>query len=274
MNSDQIISPSLNFLTWNCNSLSDIKIRQLETYLATVEIQIHVIALLETRPVVEILSQLKKLRSKSYTLYQYSCPGRPIIPVDFPAADDRAGLGGGICVLIHNSLFARELSEYHFAGQLPAPDLSQSHSSDLVWFDLDYGDQPLRIGIGYFHSLNSGEGANELLNNISMATSDHRGPVLLAGDFNLHHEAWDNREFGNNQTITNSNNFFRFTEANGLTILNTIHSSTRFQPTYFSTKNTGTVLDLALTNQPALVTGFEILDNSILQSDHRPFSLK
>jgi hypothetical protein len=34
------------------------------------------------------------------------------------------------------------------------------------------------------------------------------------------------------------------------------------------------VLDLALTNQPALVTGFEILDNSILQSDHRPILTK
>ncbi len=273
------LNPTINFLSWNCNSLNETKINSLELFLSDPTSPIiHVIALLEAHTTTRAIDRLKKLRARSYTIYPYSCPTRRQIPNDYPAADDRTGIGGGIIILIHNTLFAKELLSLRFAGQLQDSAINEStlesKSSDIVWFDLDYGEHFLRFGAVYLHSENTVESNRSLLNSIRSAIDDHHGPVLIAGDFNYLHQNWEGIETSvdrnHNSRFTNANAFITLQEEVNLILLNTSTPATRFVKTHANTRGTDHVLDLALTTDHSIIADFQILYDPRFQSDHRP----
>jgi hypothetical protein len=129
-----------------------------------------------------------------------------------PDASARAGSGGGIGVLIIKAVFATPLSDLHFCRDASASSISHSHSSDVVWFDLPLeSNQWLRLGGAYFHSMNTSAGHSALQDNLSAAINSHNGPLIVGGDFNVHHHQWDKHvPYLHNQQQTNSNRFSSF----------------------------------------------------------------
>lgn len=265
----------LNILYWNCNWFGMDKLNQLEAFVRQAPLtQYHIIALVEARPSKDMRDRLQRSMGRSYTVYSYGSPRNSMVIPDYnPPANNRANTGGGIFVLVHNTLFPEEQCALQYSSSPLRAPLDSSHSSDIVWLDIDYGEHPLRLGVAYFHPAIDTPATKALLGNIKDALTDHRGPVVLAGDFNLHHPDWESQpapQLNHNQNWLNSGAFRKFIGEHGLQILNTQFPAAAYRPTHFAAGCRPGVLDLALATDTSVVTDMQVVSRDILHSDHHP----
>lgn len=259
---------SLRIVCWNLNFLNSTKSTGLQAFLSTSQDPIHVIFLLETRPSELTIKQLVRC-CPHYQHFWYHIPDQPL-PQSL-LHGEREGTGGGISVLIHNSLTPIERRELRFRNSSTAGDCL---SSDMVWFELNWapGSQ-LAVGAAYLHSNTTGRGVKRFTDNIDAARARFGDtPMVLMGDFNLHHSTWTDKPVDANQVRTNSNAFHRYLVDTELTVVNAEFPSTRFKPTFSIDTVRESVLDLALTTHTALIENLEIL-KSMMFSDHTPLLL-
>jgi hypothetical protein len=160
---------------------------------------------------------------------------------------------GGCIVYTHNDLPVTPLP----AISVFRPD-NESPTS-LVWFKLRLPSSPshLLLGFCYLQPNTSDAELHDFNCSVDNALALHL-PVLLLGDMNARHAEWSpgapNSQGRTIKTLIDTHNF---------TLLNSVYAP--FQPTFRS----GSVLDLALTNDPT-VSSFQILSHVGLDSDHEP----
>lgn len=160
---------------------------------------------------------------------------------------------GGCIVYTHNDLPVTPLPSISvFRPNIESP-------TSLVWFKLRLPSSPSHLLLGFCYLQPNASISDLLAINCSVddALALHL-PVLLLGDMNARHAEWSpgapNTQGRTIKTLIDTHNF---------TLLNSVYAP--FQPTFRS----GSVLDLALTNDPS-VSSFQILSHSGLDSDHEP----
>ena len=176
---------------------------------------------------------------------------------------------GGIVILIHNSI-AIDSS----AHGLPEFGPSQTgDSSTLKWIRVRAPHRKSFI-IGAVYLTPNTDITNIRLLHQSLDTAGLIDtPIFLVGDYNLHHSNWSN--FATNRCSTQSQMFSAYVNNNGWSVLNADylpHVPTRPNP---SNHNTGTIIDLAVTNSDHLVQKLYVDEDwsNLLNSDHTPLIL-
>lgn len=129
---------------------------------------------------------------------------------------------------------------------------------------LPYTSTPVIIGVAY-HRADDNSSLTSICNCIRYTMNQNPNtPVILLGDWNAHHEKWNN-----NSRLTNGygNELDHLIQQCKLTIVNNQFISSRYQSTHIK----GGVLDLILTSHPHLFKSCHIKPDQLrLISDHYP----
>jgi Endonuclease-reverse transcriptase len=249
-------------LFWNCQSLRS-RVTDLQYVLASPECSSlfapynspGLVALVETRCV--DAASLPRVAGYSWTVHAAS-----------------ATRGGGVALLYHSSVACGELLSLpglEAENEVPG-GLSQS-SSAVMWRLIRFAYlPPFVLGIIY---LAPGAGVNtvsSLLRCINAAISLSM-PVLLVGDFNLHHRLWHcplpatpaSAAFADGLSVSN------WCVLNGILMPEVIT-----RPSCNLRAGPGSIIDLAISSDPSLVSSMTVPTNALpyLESDHLPILLE
>ena len=146
----------------------------------------------------------------------------------------------------------------------PSKITSNKQPSTLHWFELKISaiPTPILLGITYIHPNSTSHDLKQISNNITHTHTiahNNNASVLLAGDFNQHCEEW-----GQTSTIHTASPILYNSLTNcNLHNLNFIYQNN--QPTHQKS-----VIDLAFTDSPNIISNFQIASSLPLLSDHKP----
>ena len=175
----------------------------------------------------------------------------PTVPGYIWAHRHHTSRSGGIAVLYHNSIACLSMPTLNAQGAALVSD--PASAAAVLWLTMRYPHRPaFLLGVGYLPpayrtpAVNV-EGVRGMCASLSQACT-HRLPVLLVGDFNLHHRDWED-EVRANSTVAPANEFADFMREQDWTILNPLlmpHGITR--PNLSSVVSHDAVIDLAITD--------------------------
>jgi hypothetical protein len=168
---------------------------------------------------------------------------------------------GGSVFFIHSSVQYTLRCDLHLN---PRKLNSRKHPSSMHWLQLKVNSIPhsIFLGITYIHPKCTVHDINEINKNIINCQNVASGllsSVLLTGDFNQHCSEWGQSSPPHtaHPILVNS-----FTSLN-LSNLNLIYDPD--QPTH-----TKSIIDLAFSDSPAIISHFEVAKHFPLLSDHKP----
>ena len=263
-------SPSspIKLVFWNCASLAQ-RLKD-GSILALLNPELTpdpptILALVETRWV-DRDSSLPKSRIRTARL--------PYIPNYTWAHRHHTAKSGGIAVLYHNSIACLTMAALN--TQSASLDNNPASAAAALWLTMRYPHSPaFLLGVGYLPPFNTTaetlEGVRGLCASLGLASTCQL-PVLLLGDFNLHHSDWEDAGRLNVSTVASSE-FANYMKDNHWSILNPIlmpGSITR--PTH-KANGFDAVIDLAITDSPHLFTSMDTEYKDVLHSDHYPVTL-
>lgn len=174
---------------------------------------------------------------------------------------------GGLATYVHSSAFYERRHDLEAISAPPGPQASLP----IMWLHVSSSHQLLLCGVVYRNPSSSPALLTALQNNIQAVTALGVAPVLILGDFNLHHTSWHDTHPDPSRLGTQ---FADFCTDNDLTILNTTlapGAPTR-QPSAVSPHPS--IIDLAITDSPTLVTHMQIPTSLPLLTDHYPLVLQ
>jgi exonuclease III len=194
----------------------------------------------------------------------------------------------GIVMYIHHTCTFKPL--YHIPHCTPyRPD----HSTTVVgwvWVSSQFLPCPIVVGGAYLSHASIEDDVVAMTRCIRDAgisasrPNEESLPIFLLGDFNARHPRWsegDSTRNGRgswvNAHLLNQHDVDDHTHA-ALQLLNTRFSNTRRVPTHVSTsithgRGSDSVLDLAMTSHPNMVSSMHILTDEFIRSDHMPIML-
>jgi hypothetical protein len=124
--------------------------------------------------------------------------------------------------------------------------------------------RPVLIAAVYLHPKVAQQRLIAALNSISAAIDTHTGhTVYVVGDFNARDPSW-----GDTTSTHYAQHIVHFAATAGLHVLNP-----HFIPGKPTRPSSGTIIDLAFTNEPSRVVSLSIADTYGLESDHLPLRL-
>jgi endonuclease/exonuclease/phosphatase family metal-dependent hydrolase len=261
---------NIKILYWNAESISG-KFDQLKYFISANQAKdklVHIIAISEARLADKQVPPVLQTTAGVYTPHFFQSP------VDKSRREGDIYSSGGLLVYTHhtiqNIVFNPENQLSNTAKNISP---TQLQSTDVVWGDIEFSGNTLRIGIAYFHPQAVDVVYQALAENVKFNIENHRGPLLLGGDFNLKHSSWSAHTGINPEKGTRGNmaeKFDEFIDENDLVLLNSIYAPD--VPTLFphNLNFKPSTVDLVLTNQVNISTGLVVLEDSGLVSDHRP----
>jgi hypothetical protein len=192
---------------------------------------------------------------------------------------------GGLAILIHKSIPCQAINHI--------PKIQSTTSTDIMWIKIKLQNNPESIiGLTYFTPQIDQTSLNNCIFNIECALSIEL-PVILLGDFNMHHSDWNETISTSTAPNSQTNRFVDFCYTHDLYCLNPIHipnQSTRIninqnqlinsQPDSNNsqnlTKHKQSIIDLIITSNPEIITSIHISPtwNEILTSDHVVLSIQ
>jgi hypothetical protein len=208
-------------------------------------------------------------RFRNYSHYQFKHPTEPT----------------GIVMYIHSSCTYLPLTDIpHCTPYRPA----QSRTvAGFVWISSPCLPSPIVIGGAYMHDHMIESDVAALAEHIALASlplptsvSTTPLPVFLLGDFNAHHLSWDpmcrdlpapslnKGKWLHKHLLAPTASILHPTAAK-LMLVNNMFNNTRFVTTH-SSLSSDSVLDLAFTTHPRMITSMEILTDEEIGSDHYP----
>jgi hypothetical protein len=267
-NSKPTYNNNLRVLYWNACTFNYNKWNQLQVYLNnqydnSIENNIiHIICISEAKLTNSSLNTTELLRGRfgSYIRYYYPCELNP---------NDTSSDGGGLLFYIHSTIHVVECNTLSLTNT--SPDLlgSDKFSSDVRWIQFEYGNNiKFTLGSIYLHPSASHRAVDCCIKNIKNCIDKTKGPILIAGDFNLKHPLWS-KHYG--KSINKSSEYVvDFIDKYNLTLLNIIYAKHEITLKPFAMLRAESVVDLALTNQPEYINQMNVLMDSGLLSDHNP----
>jgi len=148
----------------------------------------------------------------------------------------------------------------------------------VLWLTMRYPHcPPFLLGVGYLPPCSSAaaekvEGVRGLCASLSQA-STYQLPVLLVGDFNLHHPDWEDK-VRSGVTVAAPVEFADYIRENNWTVLNPLLMPGGItRPNHISADGYDSVIDLAITDSPNLFTTMDTEYKDVLRSDHYPVTL-
>lgn len=251
------MSTSHSILLWNCRSLCP-KVNDLKYALCSSDsvslfapyLVPRVVALTECHISIDT-------RLPTVPLYSWST---------FPGATSH---GGGLALLCHHSVSCTELPHL--------PSLPPDTNSAIMYRLLRFPHrQPFIIGVVYLSPSPGGvslQVVHSLFLSITVALSLTL-PLLVLGDFNLHHPLW----LCPGPPSPASNYFAEQLLDSDLTVLNPLLMPDAItRPTIADQPmGLGSIIDLVITNDSALISSMSILPqlSALLHSDHQPIMLE
>lgn len=198
----------------------------------------------------------------------------------------------GIIMYIHESV------SFHAMTHIPHslhyhPDRSRTIAA-FVWISHPLLSTPVVIGGVYVSHQTTEDDVVALTHALTHASSplpttststsaiSSSLPVFLMGDFNSRHPMWDN---GVTTTTTQLDKWIyqhllsptaqlQHVALPKLTLLNTCFTSSKFHHTHVNTSHyLESVLDLAMSSHPHMISSMRVLSDSCIQSDHYPISI-
>ena len=200
----------------------------------------------------------------------------PYVPNYTWAHRHHTGRSGGIAVLYHNSIACLNMTTLN--TQSAALAGNSTSPAAALWLTMRYPHRPpFLLGVGYLPPAYSTtaekvEGVRGLCASLSHARA-HQLPVLLVGDFNLHHSDWEDIVSpGDSPAAPNA--FADYMRDNDWTILNPLLMPGGItRPNHIDVDGYDAVIDLAITDSPHLFTTMDTEYKDVLHSDHYPVTL-
>ena len=263
-------SPSspIKLVFWNCSTLpqrlKDGSIHALLNPALTLDPP-TILALVETRWVDQDPSS-RQSRIRTARL--------PYVPNYTWAHRHHTARSGGIAVLYHNSIACMPMDSLN---ALSAPlDGVPSSAAAALWLTMRYPhNPPFLLGVGYLPPqptiAQALAGVQGLCASLNQASS-HKLPVLLVGDFNLHHGDWENT-FNRNVNTNASNKFADYLSDHHWTVLNPALMPDGVTRPSDHADGYDAIIDLAITDSPHLFTSMDTDYKDVLHSDHYPVTL-
>ena len=265
-------SPSspIKLVFWNCASLAQ-RLKD-GSILALLNPELTsdpptILALVETRWVDQDPSARKS---------QIRTARLPHVPNYTWAHRHHTGRSGGIAVLYHNSVACLTMTALN--TQSAALTGRPTNPAAALWLTMRYPHRPpFLLGAGYLPPAYSTaaekvEGVRGLCAALSQART-YQLPVLLVGDFNLHHSDWEDVVSpGDSPAAPNA--FADYVRDNNWTILNPLLMPGGItRPNHMNMDGYDSVIDLAITDSPQLFTSMDTEYKDVLHSDHYPVTL-
>ncbi|MGH2639097.1 MAG: reverse transcriptase domain-containing protein [Rhabdochlamydiaceae bacterium] len=196
--------------------------------------------------------------------------------------------GGGIALLHHHSIAVQHLDSFskHFSPSVSDSLSSQSNNAAIMWHKIRAPHTPtFLLAICYIPPQN-----NSTTHCMEQCTLSIRAisatypstPLLILGDFNVRHRSWNDNPHPNDPRSPAAKLLASFISNQQYVILNNIfipglptRPATLPPPSSVlnSLADTGSILDLAITDNPALVSNLSFEHQYDLHSDHLPLTL-
>ena len=192
----------------------------------------------------------------------------------------------GIIMYIHTSCtYMPLLNIPHCTPYRPA--LSRTIVG-FVWVSSPCLSSPIVVGGAYMHDQMIESDVAALAEHIALASlplpMSVSTPVFLLGDFNTHHLSWDPQSRNLSAPALHKGKWMHkhllaptarmlHPTLPKLTLINTMFKNTKFVPTH-SSITSDSVLDLAFTSHPHMVTHMNILTDEEIGSDHYPIMIQ
>ena len=177
-------------------------------------------------------------------------------------------------MLYHNSIACLPMAALNTHSA--SLDNNPTSAAAALWLTMRYPHSPpFLLGVGYLPPYSTTaetvEGVRGLCVSLNQA-STHQLPVLLLGDFNLHHSDWEDAGRLNVSTVA-STEFADYMKDNHWSVLNPILMPDGITRPTHKTNGTDSVIDLAITDSPHLFTSMDTEYRDVLHSDHYPVTL-
>ena len=226
-----------------------------------------ILALVETRWVDQDPS-LHKRRAHAARL--------PYVPNYTWAHRHHTSRSGGIAVLYHNSIACLPMAALNELGA--SLDNDPTSAAAALWLTVRYPHSPpFLLGVGYLPPYKTNApstgGVRGLCASLGQASS-HQLPVLLVGDFNLHHGDWEDAwRFNISAPSAASAEFADYVKDTHWTVLNPSLMPDGVTRPASRTDGFDAVIDLAITDSPHLFLSMDTGYKDVLHSDHYPVTL-
>jgi hypothetical protein len=203
---------------------------------------------------------------------------------------DNKSPGGGIALLHHNSIAVTHLDQ--LSQRIPTtnpnqpmdiPPVKHSDSGAVMWLTVRPPHAPtFLLGIAYIPPQNNDRSwaIQHLTRSIDTSVSQHpRIPMLLIGDLNLRHSDWGDTtryDYHRHDHDPAPSYLATYLTSNNLLTLNTVHlyGLTTCRDSRFPLdRSKGSIIDLAITNTPSLVSNITMEHEAALNSDHLPLTI-
>ena len=200
----------------------------------------------------------------------------PYVPNYTWAHRHHTSRSGGIAVLYHNSIACLPMAALNTLSA--SLDNDPATAAAALWLTMRYPHSPpFLLGVGYLppykSALANAEGVRGLCASLSQASS-HQLPVLLVGDFNLHHGDWEDAwRFNGSAASVASAGFADYMKDNHWTVLNPQLMPGGVTRLAHVINSFDAVIDLAITDSPHLFLSMDTEYKDVLHSDHYPVTL-
>lgn len=194
----------------------------------------------------------------------------------------------GIVMYVHESV------SFHIMSHVPHalhyhPDRSRTLAA-FIWVSHPLLPSPIVVGGVYISHQTTEDDVIALTHAITnmpfptipLSTHLTRTPVFLLGDFNSRHPIWDNNVTSPttqldkwiHQHLLTPTALTQHIHMPTLTLLNTRFTSSKYHHTHVNTSHyLESVLDLAMSSHPHMVSSMHVLSDSGIQSDHYPITI-
>ena len=180
---------------------------------------------------------------------------------------------GGLAILLHDSIACLPMTTLNNRSN-PISTAATSASA-VMWHTIRFPNTlPFLLGVGYLapSDVSSNNLATEAMCKSLQLAAAEGLPLLLVGDFNLHHPDWLDFNAGGNTTPPQV--LATHVVSSSLTILNAVLMPGQVtRPTDRAHGVGGSIIDLAITNAPQLVVSMDTDHSHSLDSDHYPVTM-
>ena len=239
----------------------------------------HLLAFVETHWTLD--SPPKTIHNYTWSLFNS--------PIDHSrSSHQHSHRGGGIALLHHHSIAVLHLDSFskHFSPIPSSAPTSHSNNAAIMWHKIRAPHTPtFLLAICYIPPQNNSttHSMQQLILSIRAVSSAHPStPLLILGDFNVRHRSWNDNPHPNDSRSSAAKLLASFISKQHYIILNNIfipglttRPSTLLSPPLApdSHLDDGSILDLAITDNPALVSNMSFEHQYDLHSDHLPLTL-
>lgn len=225
----------------------------------------------------------------SISQYHWSCLHSPPNP-----NTNRQSPRGGLALLYHNKLLAVHRIDSiskHFDLAPPGCPIPANHTNTaaILWHIIKIPNLPtFLLAITYIPPQNNNNSycIDECLKSINSAKSQYPNvPIIIVGDFNLHHSDWDCKDI--DLPSSAAIHLANYINDHEMHILNNIYipdEYTRYKNNNNNSNNininddsnddnNGSIIDLVLSTSPNLISNLSFNLEPFISSDHRPITI-